>query len=221
MAIVYQHRRRDTNEVFYIGIGKNESRAYKINNRNKHWIHIADKIGWDVDILIEGISWEDACKIEKGMIADYGRKDLGTGQLVNMTDGGDGTVGYIPTEEAKQKNREWHQNKKLTEDHKKNIGIAGIGRFQSQQKRDKLKKANEGKITTPETSGKISSTLIKLWSTEEYRSNIKRNTGKKYMNKDGVEKIVDSELLNSYIEEGWILGRDKNTIKKIKETKNK
>ena len=29
MAIVYQHRREDTNEVFYIGIGETLKRAYQ------------------------------------------------------------------------------------------------------------------------------------------------------------------------------------------------
>ena len=32
MAIVYQHRRVDTNEIFYVGIGKNRERASKLTN---------------------------------------------------------------------------------------------------------------------------------------------------------------------------------------------
>ncbi len=35
MAIVYQHRRKDTNEIFYIGIGKNTNRAYNKYSRSK------------------------------------------------------------------------------------------------------------------------------------------------------------------------------------------
>jgi hypothetical protein len=89
MAIVYQHRRKDTNEVFYVGIGKETSRAYEYG-RNIVWNRIADKCGYEIDILFEGISWKQACEIEKGLINDYGRQDLGLGILVNMTDGGDG-----------------------------------------------------------------------------------------------------------------------------------
>jgi hypothetical protein len=36
---------------------------------------------------------------EKEFIQLYGRKDLGLGELVNMTDGGDGTIGRILSEE--------------------------------------------------------------------------------------------------------------------------
>jgi hypothetical protein len=88
MAIVYQHRRKDTNEVFYIGIGENKKRAY-VYGRNPHWNRIVNKYGYEVDILVDGCSWEDACQIEIGMIADYGRANLGLGLLANLTNGGD------------------------------------------------------------------------------------------------------------------------------------
>jgi hypothetical protein len=84
MAIVYQHRRNDTNEVFYIGIGNSKNRAYELDARNRHWRGIVKKVGYQVDILIEGISWLDACKIEKGLIKDIGRSDLKLGTLVNL-----------------------------------------------------------------------------------------------------------------------------------------
>lgn len=43
MAIVYQHRRLDKNEVFYIGVGLNKNRAYSKNDRNSHWKSIIKK----------------------------------------------------------------------------------------------------------------------------------------------------------------------------------
>jgi len=90
MAVVYQHRRKDNNSVFYIGIGKNKNRAYAKTFRNKYWTNVVNSIGYEVDILVDGCTWEQACEIEKGMIASYGRVDLNNGILVNMTDGGDG-----------------------------------------------------------------------------------------------------------------------------------
>jgi len=90
MAVVYQHRRKDTNEVFYIGWGKQRKRAYEKGKRNRHWTFISNKIGYEVDILIDGCTEEEAKAVEVGMIQEYGRRDLELGPLVNMTDGGDG-----------------------------------------------------------------------------------------------------------------------------------
>jgi len=43
MAIVYRHIRKDTNEIFYIGIGKSIKRMISKNYRNKHWHNIVNK----------------------------------------------------------------------------------------------------------------------------------------------------------------------------------
>jgi hypothetical protein len=94
MALVYQHRRKDNNSIFYIGIGCNVKRAYSKRNRNKHWINIANNIGYEVDILIDNISFEMACAIEYILIILYGRVDLKTGLLVNLTDGGKGSINF-------------------------------------------------------------------------------------------------------------------------------
>lgn len=103
MAYIYQHVRLDTNEVFYIGIGRTKSRAHSKHHRSEYWHNIVNKAGYRIDIIAEGITWEQACQKEKELIAYYGRRDRGLGTLVNMTDGGDGAFGHIMSEEAKQK----------------------------------------------------------------------------------------------------------------------
>lgn len=95
MAIVYRHRRLDNNQVFYVGIGKTEKRAYnKSNNRSLFWKNIVNKTNYKVEILYHNLSWEEACELEIFLISLYGRKDLNLGSLVNLTDGGDGSKGY-------------------------------------------------------------------------------------------------------------------------------
>lgn len=107
-AYVYQHRRIDTNEVFYVGIGTelNLKRAYDKKKRSTWWKNVVKKAGYTVDIIYKNISWKQACKYEINLISMYGRKDLGTGLLVNMTAGGEGAYGRIVTEKQKEKLRE-------------------------------------------------------------------------------------------------------------------
>jgi hypothetical protein len=102
MAVIYRHIRLDTNNVFYIGIGKNENRAYHKHSRNRYWYNIINKTEYEVQILKRDLSWVDACELEKLLISYYGRKDLGLGTLVNMTDGGDGIIGQIPHNKGKK-----------------------------------------------------------------------------------------------------------------------
>jgi hypothetical protein len=96
----YYHKRLDTNEIFYVGIGE-PSRPYEDGSRNPHWHHIVDKVGYEVIVIKENISWGEACEWEKMRIKEIGRRDLGLGPLVNMTDGGEGTQGVIITEERR------------------------------------------------------------------------------------------------------------------------
>ena len=103
MSIVYQHRRLDTDEIFYIGIGLSLRRAYSKSKRNKFWQNIVSKSGYHVDILYDNIEWDDACKKEKELISLYGRRCIGTGILTNINEGGTGNVGYKHTEEYKEK----------------------------------------------------------------------------------------------------------------------
>ena len=79
MAYVYKHIRLDKNEVFYVGIGSdtggNYIRAHSKHQRNRHWNYVS-KNGYNIEILFDNLSWEDACEREKEFIKLYGRKDF-------------------------------------------------------------------------------------------------------------------------------------------------
>ena len=156
MAVVYQHRRKDTNEVFYIGIGKTCRRSQSKSNRNKHWHNIVNKVGYDVDILIEGLTWDEACVKETELIKQHGRNDLGEGTLVNMTDGGEGTPNRILSEESKRKigqssiGRQFDDDarKKMSEAHKGNKHA--LGRKHDDSTRKKMSESRTGKPRSEE-----------------------------------------------------------------------
>lgn len=98
---VYKHIRNDTNDVFYIGIGGSERRAYSKRSRNQYWKNIVKSHGYTVKIVAIGLTYNEACSLERSLIKTHGRKDLGQGLLANMTDGGDGLINSSKETKAK------------------------------------------------------------------------------------------------------------------------
>lgn len=97
---VYRHL-KPNGEVFYVGIGTGREfrRAKEKSRRSLFWKKVVSKYGYEIQILKQNLSWTEACEIEIALISWYGRKDKGLGTLVNMTDGGEGTVGVLFSEE--------------------------------------------------------------------------------------------------------------------------
>lgn len=106
---VYGHYKKTTGEIFYVGKGCGY-RAWrgdmKGRPRNGLWRRIADKHGYRVEILKDELDESSAFELERELIALHGRRDLKTGTLANMTDGGEGVSGhkYTPTTERLAKN---------------------------------------------------------------------------------------------------------------------
>ena len=89
---VYHHVRLSDGLVFYVGKGK-ERRHKSRRDRNKWWHHVAEKHGYITVFIREGLSESCAYALEYIEIA----KQRSLGQpLVNATDGGEGSRGFIP-----------------------------------------------------------------------------------------------------------------------------
>lgn len=114
---LYFHINNTTGKVFYVGIG-NEKRAYSKYSRNKWWKHIVNKYDYDVIIEETNLSWEEACELERYWINRIGRRDLNTGTLVNLTDGGDGSKNRKHSNETKNKMSITRKGKVFSDDHK-------------------------------------------------------------------------------------------------------
>lgn len=138
-AIVYSHSKLN-GEIFYIGISNNIYRPYSKVNRTKYWHNIINKHSYKVDILCNGISYNEAISIEKYLILFYGRKDLKTGNLVNMTIGGEGVVGNIVSEETKLKMSISRKGTIWSNQHRINHKISR--QIVSKETRDKISKNN-------------------------------------------------------------------------------
>lgn len=124
-TIVYRHK-KPCGEVFYVGIGC-EKRPYIKSNRSEWWHNVVNKWGYEVEVVATGLNWEQACDLEELMILEYGRRDLATGTLVNMTAGGEGAKGRIPSKETRQKISATHKGKKLSTETRQKISDAGKG----------------------------------------------------------------------------------------------
>lgn len=125
-------------EPFYVGKGygsryyrhlqagtmKQDTNTYK----TKKILHIKDQTGKEPIIrkYKEGLTESEAFSLEMRMIKTIGKR--GMGPLVNLTDGGEGPVGYKHTEETKRKmselklgNKNHNWGKPRTEETKKNM----------------------------------------------------------------------------------------------------
>jgi len=118
---VYAHY-DNTGRVFYIGKGiGNRSCKFHKGDRSDYWYrHVAKYCpnGPTVQIWAGNLSEEAALAMEKDWIALYGRRDLGTGRLVNLSDGGDNPPSFVDkkhSSETRKMMSEAGKNKDLTE----------------------------------------------------------------------------------------------------------
>ena len=189
--------------------GMKEYNRYQ-NDVNKYWKNIAKK-GYEVEVLLEDLTWEQACEKEREFIALYGRKDLGTGILQNLTDGGEGGSGRVLSEETRRKiseiqkgERHHYYGKSLSEEHKRKLSESQKGKTLSEETKRKLSEVMKGKTFSEEHKRKISETNKGRTLSEETRRKISEaRKGRKWWN-DGCgnrKRMVECPG------DGWRLGR--------------
>ena len=195
---IYEHYKADTNEIFYIGIGcqKNFTRAHSKKSRSSFWHNIVKKHGIKVVISKENLSKEEASKLEKELIKNFGRKDLDNGILCNLTDGGDGVCGL--TSEGRKKIGEAGKKRKHNLETIRKISEAAKGRFHTEESKKLMSQNRKGKKISEEGLRKLSEALKgrKLSEETKKRMSISR-MGRKF-SEETKQKISISKKGNKY-----------------------
>lgn len=181
---IYVLKHPDTLEVRYVGktirtlsrrLGNHVANA-KGNKHNKHlsnWIlKLLEENKRPIIELLEECNYDNWEEREKYWISYYSN-------LINLTKGGDGCVGFLHDEKTKEKLRKINLGRKHTpsfkkamskrlkgvsfsEEHKAKIALANTGRKASAETRNKLSESHKG-IKQSDESRRKRSEAIKAW----------------------------------------------------------
>lgn len=187
--VIYRHL-KPNGEVFYIGIGS-EKRSYQKNPRSDFWKRVVSIHSYEVQILKFNLSWEEACELEKILISWYGRRDLKTGTLVNMTNGGEGSIGYIPSEKSRRSRSEKMKGVSKSEEARKNMNKSKIGKSISKEHREKCRLIGAKKVINIET-GEIYESVQNLIKNSDFTSaQLYDRLGGRLKNKTNYMYLID------------------------------
>jgi hypothetical protein len=135
---IYAHINPTDLTVFYIGKGKG-NRITSKQCRSIWWHRYIDKYDYCVCFVEEGLTEKEAFEKEIYYIKFFGRKDLGEGSLINMSDGGAGgnnNKGRVFSEEVRRK---------MSESRKKSDRSHIISAPKSEETRRKLSEKLKGR----------------------------------------------------------------------------
>ena len=195
---------REDKTPYYIGKGKG-NRAYK---KHRKGIGVP-KDKSRIIFLKQNLTEEEAFRHEIYMIAVFGRKDLGTGILHNLTDGGDGASGYVFSEETKRKQSEAHKGnttwlgKTHSEETKRKMSDTRKGKTHSEETKRKQSEAKKGKTFSEESKRKMSEAQKGKSLSEETRRKMSETRKGKIPSKETRRKLSEARKGQSKGKKWW------------------
>lgn len=230
---VYSWWRPDTEETFYIGKGRG-SRAKVTGNRNRHFRNIISLLAKQslsptVTKVREGMSEGEAFKLEKELIKFHGRRTEG-GTLVNLTDGGEGRSGSIPSVEQREKvsfamkaalqdiemRSKWSNvQKERYRDPVQRIKTSEAvrKRYEDPAEREKMAVPLRGVPKTSEHVRRVRDSLLVAWENDELREAHRRSAlrrGPTKRNTSGFKGVSFDASTGKWIAQVEVQQRNKN-----------
>ena len=177
---VYEHIRRDTGAVFYVGKGRG-NRHCSNRNRNQYWHNVVNKAGgFDFRVVIEDQSEELILLAEIEKISQL--RMLGV-TLVNLTDGGEGITGLKHSEESKLAMSQKLKGKshKHTPESIEKIRQANTGVVFSDERKKKLRQKALGRKMLPHVREALNERMKSFKQSEETKEHLRQvNIGRKH-----------------------------------------
>jgi hypothetical protein len=160
---------RDNNTPYYIGKGKND-RAWSP--------HVGCNMPKDktkILMMETNLTEIGALALERRYIRWYGRKNINTGILRNLTDGGEGCSGMNHSDEVRMRISKTLKGKKHSEQHKLNIKLAltnneKLRKPKSKRHKETLSLSLQGRKLSDEHRKNLSRKIF----SDEHRRNLSR-----------------------------------------------
>ena len=212
---VYVHIAEKNGRVFYVGKGQGR-RAYTHQHRTAYWKNIVARDGLFVLVVADNLSEHDAFEIEADLISRLGRKDLKSGELVNLTDGGEGTSNPSAKTRAllsaASRGNKHSLGRVLPEWERKARSISNLGK-----KRDDEAKANLAKSKLGAKNPNHNPNVYKFAHEDGRVVHCTQNEIKRIMKSDGVKPALlkgVSEIASGKRRQiaGWFLNEAREKI---------
>lgn len=157
------------------------------------------KYGWDNiehEILFEGLTEQEAKTKEIELIAQWKTNQCDFGY--NLTNGGDGTSGCIPSEETRLKMSNKLRERIVTDETKQKLRQINLGKNMSAESIEKMRESAKNRIVSEEMKQMLRTLRVGCKNTKEQNTKIGIANSKRIISTETKQKISHANKGNKY-----------------------
>ena len=170
--LLYVYLDSSKGEPFYVGKTLVEKRVWDRfpSRRTRLFLNRLQEADEVEVIVLSSFTEAQADLMERYLIKEIGRQDLGTGPLVNLTDGGDSTNGNVLPPTRKKEIGDFHRGKVVSIETRMKMSVAhkgkttwNKGKKHSLETIEKMRKVQIGKKASAKTREKMRQSQLRRW----------------------------------------------------------